>query len=84
MYFLKGKEEISMDTITTIRLPDDIKEKIKMRANFNHRTMSNQLEVTLRLALIAEENPDLPLQFIKDILEAKAEKEMGLAKPFKV
>ena len=73
-----------MSTLTTIRLPDDIKGKIKIRAHNNHRTLSNQIEMSLRLALIAEENPDLPLQFIKDILEAKTEKEMGLAKSFKV
>jgi len=73
-----------MGIVTTIRLPIDIRKKLEMRSKLEHRTLSNQVEVSLRLSLIAEENPDLPLQFIKDILEAKAEKEMGLAKPFKV
>ncbi len=73
-----------MGIVTTIRLPVDIRRKLEMRSKIEHRTLSNQVEVSLRLSLIAEENPDLPLQFIKDILEAKAEKEMGLAKPFKV
>ncbi|MDI6757874.1 MAG: hypothetical protein QME32_07635 [Endomicrobiia bacterium] len=31
---------------------------------------------------IAGDNPDLPLNFIKDILEAKSQKEMSMAKPF--
>lgn len=73
-----------MGIVTTIRLPEDIRKKLKMRSKLEHRTLSNQIEVSIRLSLIAEENPDLPLRFIKDILEAKAEKEMGLAKPFKV
>ncbi len=73
-----------MSAITCIRLSEDVKKKIKTRAQLNHRTLSNQIEVSLRMELIAEENPDLPLQFIRDILEAKAEKEMGLAKPFKI
>ncbi len=31
---------------------------------------------------IGEDNPDLPFEFIRDILEAKAEKEAGLGKSF--
>jgi len=73
-----------MDIITTVRLPADVRKKLEIRSKLEHRTFSNQVEVSLRLSLITEENPDLPLQFIKDILEAKAEKEMGLAKLFKV
>lgn len=73
-----------MSDITTIRLPEDLKKRLKVRANLEHRTFSNQIESSLRLALIAEENPDLPLEFIRDILEAKAQKKMGLAKTFKV
>lgn len=73
-----------MSTITTIRLPDKIRDKVMLRAKLEHRSVSNLIERYLELALMAEENPDLPLQFIKDIQEAKAERAMGLAKPFKV
>lgn len=73
-----------MSHATCIRLPDDLKKTIKSRANIEHRSLSNQIETFLRLIIIAEANPDLPLQFIKDILEAKAEKEQGLARPFKI
>lgn len=71
-----------MSQVTSIRLPSDLKKKLAIRAKLEHRSLSNQVEASLRLALAAEENPDLPLQFIKDMLEAKIEKEMGLAKPF--
>ncbi len=64
-----------MAAVTAIRLPEDLKKKLRLRAQLEHRSLSNQIEVSLRLALAAEENPDLPLQFIKDILEARAEKE---------
>ena len=73
-----------MSQTTCIRLPDDLVKKIKVRASVEHRSVSNQIESFLRLIIIAEENPDLPLKFIKDILQAKAEKEMGLAKPFEI
>ena len=72
-----------MDQVTSIRLPGDLKKKLAIRAKLEHRSLSNQVETSLRLALAAEENPDLPLQFIKDILEARIEKEMGLARPFR-
>ena len=73
-----------MGEVTSIRLPVDLRKKLKARAHLEHRSFSNQVESSLRLALVAEENPDLPLQFIKDILQARVERELGLAKPFRV
>jgi len=73
-----------MSDLMSIRLPSQLKRKLKIRAIVEHRSLNNQIEAYLSLMMIADENPDLPLQFIRDILEAKAEKEMGLAKPFKV
>ncbi|MEK6544810.1 MAG: hypothetical protein AABZ44_10285 [Elusimicrobiota bacterium] len=73
-----------MSQVTSLRLPVDLRKKLAIRARLEHRSLSNQVEACLRLALAAEENPDLPLQFIKDILQARIEKETGLAKPFRV
>ncbi|MBI4064098.1 MAG: hypothetical protein HY401_07345 [Elusimicrobia bacterium] len=73
-----------MSQSTSVRLPSDLKRKLSVRAKLEHRSLSNQIETSLWLALAAEENPDLPLQFIKDILAAKAEREMGLARSFGV
>jgi len=72
-----------MAEITTVRLSHDLRKRLFLRARLEHRSLSNQIEVSLRLALACEENPDLPLQFIKDILQARMEKEMGLARLFK-
>ncbi|MBU0952167.1 MAG: Arc family DNA-binding protein [Elusimicrobia bacterium] len=71
-----------MSSITTIRLPDNVRKKVALRAKMEHRSVSNLIEKCIETALIAEDNPDLPLVFIRDILEAKSEKEHGLAKPF--
>ena len=73
-----------MSSLTSVRLPNDLRKKLKTRAQLAHRSLSNQIETSLRFSLVAEDNPDLPLQFIKDILQAKAEKDLGLAKPFAV
>jgi plasmid stability protein len=76
--------DATMNNATSVRLPDSIKTKIAVRAKIEHRSVSNLIEKYIEYGLVAEDNPDLPLQFIKDILQAKAEKDMGLAKPFKL
>ena len=73
-----------MSNITSIRLPDQIRHKVQIRAKMEHRSISNLIERFIELALISEDNPDLPLQFIKDIEKARTEKALGLAKPFKI
>jgi len=73
-----------MSKATSIRLPDDLREKIDIYARNEHRSISNEIEELIRIGFAAKENPDLPLEFINDLLQAKAEKELGLAKPFKI
>jgi len=73
-----------MSIVASVRLPDSLMKKIRIRARLEHRTVSNQINASLQLAVVAEENPDLPLQFVKDIFQARAEEEAGLEKPFKV
>jgi plasmid stability protein len=73
-----------MGQITSIRLPKDLRKTLRIHAQVDHRSLNNEIEVKLRLALVAEQNPDLPWQFIKDILEAQGQKAMGLAKSFAV
>jgi len=69
-------------TQVCIRLPEELKKRIEIKAKRSHRNFTNQVEDYLRIALIAEDNPDLPFEFIRDILEAKAEKEAGLGRTF--
>ena len=73
-----------MSQSTSIRLSDDLRHKIKVYAKQEHRSLSSEIEELLRIGFAAKENPDLPLQFINDILQAKTEKELGLARPFEM
>jgi len=73
-----------MSKATSIRLSDDLREKIDIYAKNEHRSISNEIEELIRIGFAVKENPDLPLEFINDLLQAKAEKELGLAKPFKI
>ena len=52
------------------------------RAHAGDRSLSGQIKHYLRLALIAEDNPELPLSMIHGILEAQAELKAGLAEPY--
>ncbi len=73
-----------MSKATSIRLSDDLREKIDIYAKNEHRSISSEIEELIRIGFAAKENPDLPLQFINDLLQAKTEKELGLAKPFEI
>lgn len=73
-----------MSQSTSIRLSDSLRHKIEVYAKQEHRSLSSEIEELLRIGFAAKENPDLPLQFINDILQAKTEKELGLARPFEV
>lgn len=67
-----------------VRLPEDVKNKLKLRAKQHNRTITNQLESYIKISLIAEDNPDLPFSFIQDILEAEEERKAGLGVPFTI
>jgi hypothetical protein len=55
---------------------------LQARAAAHDRSLSGQLKHYARLAIIAEDNPDLPLSMIQGILEAQAELKAGLAQPY--
>ncbi len=69
--------------VLTLRLPEDIEKKLKLKAQMEHRSVSEQIKKYLFDAILVEDNPDLPLSFIKQTLEAKAEIEAGLGQEYK-
>ncbi len=58
---------------TTIKLPDDLMAEAKKYANVYSRSVPKQIEYWAKIGKIAEENPDLPYEFIKDVLIAMDE-----------
>ena len=72
-----------MSKVLTIRLPEDIEKKIRVKAKLKHRSISEQIRKYICEAMISEENPDLPLKFIKETLESKVEIEAGLGTEYK-
>lgn len=60
-----------------VRLSEEIVNDAQKYAELNLRSVPKQIEYWYRLGKIADENPDLPLEFIKGALEGKVEMERG-------
>jgi hypothetical protein len=69
-------------TKNAIRLCEEVMEAAAVYATLNSRSVPKQVEHWAKIGKIAEENPDLPYEFIKGVLEAKSEMERGEVSAF--
>ncbi|EOA03385.1 hypothetical protein HFRIS_017724 [Herbaspirillum frisingense GSF30] len=60
-----------------MKLSDELVDMAKPRAAAEHRSVPKQIEYWARLGKAVEDNPDLPVQFIKSTLVAVAEADAG-------
>lgn len=60
-----------------IKLSDSLVKEATAHAKAMHRTPPKQIEYWARIGKIAEENPDLPMGFVKDILIGLEEVDSG-------
>lgn len=65
-----------------IKLSDELVNDAKAYAKAQHRTPPKQIEYWARIGKIAEENPDLPLSFVKDALIGLEEVHAGNASEY--
>ena len=65
-----------------VKLSDDLIEEASHYGSVLSRSISKQIEYWSRMGKIAEENPDLPYRFIKNILLAKKEADEKKLKPY--
>jgi hypothetical protein len=65
-----------------LKLSDELVELAKPHAAAEHRSIPKQIEYWARLGKAVEDNPDLPLQFIKDTLLAMQEMKAGQLLPY--
>lgn len=61
----------------SIKLPEDLVGEARRYADVFSRSLPKQIEYWSRIGKIAEENPDIPYSFIKDMLLAVEEKKDG-------
>jgi hypothetical protein len=67
---------------SAVRLPPEILEDARKNAQLSCRTMPKQIEYWYRLGKLADENSDLPMEFIKGVLEGRLEMDGGDVSPF--
>lgn len=58
---------------TSVRLDDDLVNEAQVYAQADHRSVPKQIEHWATIGRMAEDNPDLPYAFIKEVMQASAE-----------
>lgn len=64
-----------------IRVSNEIYHAAKKTASAEYRSIPNQIEFWAQLGKCALENPDLPIEFLRDTLISKNQ-DRSLAEPF--
>ena len=64
-----------------VRIDSDLYDIATSQANAERRTIAGQIEFWALIGKTALDNPDLPIDFVRDLLVAKAEAK-SLATPF--
>jgi len=64
-----------------VRIEDELYEDAKTHAKAECRTIAGQIEFWARVGKAALDNPDLPTDFVRDLLIARAE-DRKAATPF--
>jgi len=67
---------------TAVKLSENIVSEAKNKSKVFNRSIAGQIEYWAKIEKIAEENPDLTYEFIKNILIAQQEAEDGKLKPY--
>lgn len=67
---------------TAVKLPDGLVYQAKVRAKAMARSTARQIEYWAKVGQIAEDNPDLPFNLIKDIMISLHEKDAGEVTPY--
>ena len=67
----------------SVRLPSDLVQQAQSVGEVMSRSGARQIEHWAKIGRIAEDNPDLTYEFIKDVLVSKAELDSGLVEDYK-
>lgn len=66
----------------SIRLDQNLVEKATIMGRALNRTTPKQIEHWAKIGEIMEDNPDLPYEFVKQVIISQAEKEAGKLEPY--
>ncbi|WP_252177048.1 ParD-like family protein [Endozoicomonas sp. 4G] len=66
-----------------LRLDEELVTAATLVGKVKKRSAAKQVEYWASLGKVAKENPDLPITFIEDILEAEEERKQGLVSEYR-
>lgn len=75
--FIRSPNIYGLKMSKVIRLSDLLVEEAGQYAEAIHRSTSEQIEYWARLGKAAEENPDLPINLLKQIIASSQEVDVG-------
>ena len=67
---------------SAVKLSEEIMREASEHAPINSRSVPQQIEHWVKIGKIAEENPDIPYEFIKGALDAHEEMKRGEVSKF--
>ena len=67
---------------TSIRLDHGLVKEATIMASALNRTPPKQIEHWAKIGKIMEDNPDLPYEFVRQVVIAKAEHDAGKLEPY--
>jgi len=65
-----------------VKISDELAANAAVYAKVESRSIAGQVEYWAKLGKLADENPDLPILFIKDILIGRAQIQDGQKTPY--
>ena len=68
---------------TAVRISDGLANNAKKYSKVEHRSVTGQVEYWARIGKCAVDNPDLPYEFIKELLVSIEELDSGEKSEFK-
>lgn len=70
--------------MSSVKLSENIISEAKIMSKAFNRSIAGQIEYWAKIGKIAEENPDLTYEFIKNILIAQQEVSANLLEPYEL
>ena len=65
-----------------VKISEELVSQARIYAKTFHRSTAGQIEYWAKIGRIAEENPDLPYQFIHELLLSLEDYKAGKVEPF--
>ncbi len=66
-----------------VRISDKLIKAAKIQSKVENRSLTGQIEFWAKIGKIAEENPDLPYSFIKEILIGLEQLDSGIGEEYR-